>query len=125
VNEAELIFFGGKVWLSAGALVAVAFLLFGIDRIDEDADGAYVFRPLLVPGVLLIWPLVLWRWFVLATDRDKWPNRHLPVRDAHFWVSILFSALIILILITGLSIRQVWPDDFEPQKLTSVVRPAG
>ncbi|MDU8943756.1 hypothetical protein [Ovoidimarina sediminis] len=48
-------------WLILGAVVAAVFLLFGIDRVDEDARGAYAFRPLLVPGVLLIWPLVLWR----------------------------------------------------------------
>ncbi len=125
MNEAELIFFGIKVWLSVGAIVAVAFLLVGIDRIDEDADGAYVFRPLLVPGVLLIWPLVLWRWFVLATGRDSWPKRHLPVRDAHFWVSVIFGVSIGVIIITGFSIRQVWPTSFEPQKLTLLERPLG
>lgn len=125
MNQAELIFFGVKVWASIGALIAVAFLLFGVDRIDEDADGAYVFRPLLVPGVLLIWPLVSWRWFVLATGKDSWPKRHLPVRDAHFWVSIIFGASIVLIIITGLSIRQVWPTAFEPQKVSSITRSVG
>ena len=125
MNEAELIFFGVKVWLSIGALVAVAFLFLGIDRIDEDADGAYVFRPLLVPGVLLIWPLVVWRWFILESGRDSWPKRHLPIRDAHFWVSIIFGAAIVLIIITGFSIRQVWPTAFEPQKLALVERLVG
>ena len=24
--------------------------------------GAYAFRPLLLPGLALLWPLVLWRW---------------------------------------------------------------
>ena len=38
-------------WLYIGAAVALYFLTFGIDRIDENARGAYVFRPLLIPGV--------------------------------------------------------------------------
>lgn len=125
MNQAEFIYFGIKTWAIVGALVAIAFLLFGIDRVDEDADGAYVFRPLLVPGILLIWPLVLWRWLVLATGQDSWHKRHQPIRDAHFWVSIVFGASVILILITGLSIRQVWPTDFEAQKLSSLTRPVG
>ena len=62
MNAAEGLFFAVQVWLIRGAVLAVVFLTIGIDRIDEDARGAYVFRPLLVPGILLIWPLVAWRW---------------------------------------------------------------
>lgn len=51
----------GTVYLYIGAAVAVPFLLFGLGRIDENAQDAWIFRPLLIPGVLLIWPLVLWR----------------------------------------------------------------
>jgi hypothetical protein len=49
-----------------GLVVAVAFLLVGIDRVDPAAQGAYAVRPLLLPGLVLLWPLVLWRWRVLA-----------------------------------------------------------
>ena len=53
-------------WYGAiGAAVAAAFLLFGLDRVDQHAKGSYVFRPLLVPGVVVLWPLVLWRWWQL------------------------------------------------------------
>ena len=53
-------------YLLIGAAVAAAFLFLGIDRIDPAARGAYAFRPLLLPGLMLLWPLVLWRWRVLA-----------------------------------------------------------
>ena len=53
-----------KIYAAIGALVALAFLVFGIDRIDA-AHGAYAFRPLLVPGIVVLWPLVLWRWQAL------------------------------------------------------------
>jgi hypothetical protein len=57
------------LWAAPGLLVAVAFLSVGIDRIDHAAAGAYAFRPLLIPGILLLWPLVLWRWIVLVRSR--------------------------------------------------------
>lgn len=54
------------VYGSAGLAVAVTFLLFGFDRVDPAAHGAYAVRPLLLPGLVLLWPLVIWRWRVLA-----------------------------------------------------------
>ena len=47
---------------AAGLAVAAVFLLWGIDRIDPAASGAYAFRPLLIPGIVLLWPAVLLRW---------------------------------------------------------------
>jgi hypothetical protein len=52
-----------------GMAVAVAFLLLGLERVDPAARGAYAFRPLLLPGLVLLWPLVAWRWRVLARAR--------------------------------------------------------
>jgi hypothetical protein len=66
---ASLIVLAGKVYGGFGALVALAFLGFGIDRIDPAARGAHVFRPLLIPGIVLLWPLVLWRWRQLERNR--------------------------------------------------------
>ena len=55
-----------KIYAAIGGVVAIAFLVFGIDRIDDGAHGSYVFRPLLAPGIMMLWPLVIWRWWVLA-----------------------------------------------------------
>jgi hypothetical protein len=49
-------------YVCCGGAVAVAFLTFGLDRIDPSARGGYAFRPLLVPGLMLLWPLVLEKW---------------------------------------------------------------
>lgn len=49
----------------AGCAVAAVFLLWGIDRIDPGASGGYAFRPLLIPGIVLLWPFVLARWIAL------------------------------------------------------------
>ena len=62
----EAIFTALWAYGGIGALIAVAFLLWGMDRVDPAAAGAYAMRPLLVPGLVLLWPLVLWRWIALS-----------------------------------------------------------
>ena len=104
-------------WLYIGAAVAAVFLTIGIDRIDEDARGAYVFRPLLIPGVLLIWPIVLWRWYVLETGQEDWAKRYRPGRSAHGKWWLIFGVIIPLIFLGAMILRQSWPGDFEPQRL--------
>ncbi len=58
------------VYAAIGAMVAVVFLLWGIDRIDPGARGGYAFRPLLFPGLVLLWPFVLLRWLALERARS-------------------------------------------------------
>lgn len=53
---------------AVGSVVAIGFLAFGIERIMPAARGAYAFRPLLLPGLVLLWPIVVWRWRVHAED---------------------------------------------------------
>lgn len=55
----------GRYYLYAGGVVAAVFLVIGIDRVEPSARGSYAFRPLLIPGICLIWPLVLLRWYKL------------------------------------------------------------
>ncbi|MEM9735979.1 MAG: hypothetical protein AAF908_05185 [Pseudomonadota bacterium] len=101
-------------WLWAGAAIAALFLTIGIDRVDEDARGAYVFRALLIPAVLLIWPLVIWRWVVLERGRDRWALRHRPPRHAHLRVAVAMGVLIPVIFLGALLVRQTWPADYAP-----------
>jgi hypothetical protein len=54
------------IWLAAGLVVGIAFLFLGIDRIDPAARGSYAFRPLLLPGLTLLWPFVALRWLALS-----------------------------------------------------------
>ena len=58
-----------KIYGMIGAGVAVPFLAFGIDRIDPSSHQAYGFRALLIPGIVVLWPLVLWRWLKLELQR--------------------------------------------------------
>ncbi len=65
MSLAELVVAFVQIWAAIGGLVCVAFLFFGLDRIDPAAHDSYAFRPLLIPGIVVIWPLVLWRWWSL------------------------------------------------------------
>jgi hypothetical protein len=106
-----------ELWLYFGATAAAFFLTIGIDRIDEDARGAYIFRPLLIPGVLLIWPLVLWRWYLLETARNDTMRHYRPPRYAHAGFWLILGILIPVIFATSLSVRQTEPNAIAPQRL--------
>lgn len=70
---AELIVQSATVYAAIGGVVALLFLLFGIDRVDPAARGAYAFRPMIAPGIVLLWPVVLVRWAVLERRRSQEP----------------------------------------------------
>ena len=115
---AATLVFLAEIWLWAGAAVALVFLTVGLDRIDEDARGAYVFRPLLVPGVLLIWPLVLWRWWQIERVGDVTQSRYRPVRRAHLWATVGLTTAVIVLLALGWGARQDWPSHIAPVQMT-------
>lgn len=95
----------GTFYLYAGGAVAVVFLLFGLSQLDENAQGAWVFRPLLIPGVLLIWPLVIWRWIVLRKGEEKLARHRMPrIRQERAQLALVI--VIPLILLTAVMLRQ-------------------
>lgn len=123
MSTAETLVWALQIWGIAGAVVAVVFLTVGIGQIDEDARDALTFRALVVPGIIVIWPLVLWRWWVLATGRDQWKARHAPPRRSHAVVAFALLVLIPLTLLTAYAIRQTWPADIAPERLETGTRP--
>lgn len=64
---AEWLIMIAKGYAALGAVVAAAFVFVGLDRIDSSSHGSYSFRPLIVPGLILLWPLVIMRW--LAAEK--------------------------------------------------------
>ncbi|MEM9278339.1 MAG: hypothetical protein AAGA76_07175 [Pseudomonadota bacterium] len=69
MQAAQTIVFLIEAYLGVGLVVAAIFIIFGIERVEPYAKGSLGFRPLLIPGLTLLWPLVLWRWWVLETGR--------------------------------------------------------
>ena len=111
-----------QVWGAIGLFTALIFLTVGMDRIDEDARGAYVFRPLLLPGIMLIWPLVLWRWWQLEAQAAPWLKRYQPVRKSYGVAVCAMTLAIVLALILGLGSRQEWPSEVQPEQLGEVAQ---
>ncbi len=58
---AHLLVLAVEAYLGVGLVLALVFVFALIDRIDPQAHGAHAFRPLLLPGLTLLWPLVLVR----------------------------------------------------------------
>ena len=96
---------------AVGLAVAAWFLLARLDALDARARGAYAFRPLLVPGLTLLWPLVLWR---LATP-PALPDRHFRTAHRRIWLGL--AVLLPLLLLGALSLRQNGPTEAPPVRL--------
>lgn len=63
---AELALWAAQIYAAAGFAAGVAFIAFGIGKVDPAAAG---FRPLfwvvVLPGCIVLWPLVLRRWMAV------------------------------------------------------------
>ncbi len=69
VQAAETLLFWVQTYALIRVLVAALFLCVGIGRISPEAKGSYLFRLLILPGVVGLWPVVLWRWIELERER--------------------------------------------------------
>ena len=105
---AELILLA-QLYLVLGAVTALVFLGFGIDRIDENARGVWVFRPFLIPGIVLIWPLVVLRWVQLERAGDLGAARFRPPLASQPRAALVMVAAILLIICSALILRQDGP----------------
>ena len=55
------------LYLEAGILPALAFVLVGAGRRDPAAaHGSPGFRLAVLPGAILLWPVVTWKWLASA-----------------------------------------------------------
>lgn len=96
VGWAELILAMAGGYALAGLVVGIAFLLFGIERCDAAAIGAHGFRPLLLPGLALFWPLVIRRW--KASAAPAIPGLPGPRLHLGLWLAL---ALLLPALLLG------------------------
>jgi len=108
---AHLIVAIAELYAIIGAAVAAWFLLMRLDRIDPAARGAYAFRPLLIPGLMLLWPLVLLR---CAGRLSAAPRHH---RRTHFRIWLVLSAILPLLLFGAVALRQNGPTEAAPVRL--------
>lgn len=69
---ANLIALALGVYVAAGVLFGVPFVLFGVSRIDPAArGGTWGFRLIVLPGVVALWPLLARRWIAGAPPPEE------------------------------------------------------
>jgi len=100
-----------ELYAIIGAVVAAWFLLLRLDDIDQAAHGAYAFRPLLIPGLMLLWPLVLLR----SVGRLSANARH--HRRTHLRVWLVLSVFLPVLLVGAVALRQNGPTEAAPVRI--------
>lgn len=106
-------------YAAVGGVAAVAFLALGLDRVDAAARGSYAFRPLIVPGLMLLWPLVLWRWGTLARNASP-SSAPVPTwRAAHRGIWLVLAFVLPLLFVSALALHRQGPREAAPVRLSA------
>jgi hypothetical protein len=59
----ELVLIIALVYLLLGVLFVIPFLVKGISKVDQGAhDGTKGFKIIIIPGVIVFWPVLLNKW---------------------------------------------------------------
>jgi hypothetical protein len=68
--QAILIIF--LIYLLSGVLFVIPFLIKGITKVDEGAHGGSTgFKVIIIPGVIVFWPVLLRKWIKKLTAENK------------------------------------------------------
>ncbi|MDP4264886.1 MAG: hypothetical protein Q8941_20325 [Bacteroidota bacterium] len=60
------------IYLAAGFVFAVAFIVKGVTKIDEGAHGAtWGFRLIIIPGTIVFWPFLLNKWIRASKTKEE------------------------------------------------------
>lgn len=50
-------------YVMIGLVIGLAFVCRGVNRVDPAAaDSPFIFRVVILPGCVGLWPVVLWKW---------------------------------------------------------------
>jgi hypothetical protein len=66
----EIILLIVLVYLLAGAIFVIPFLMKGIAKVDEGAHGGSAgFKIIIIPGVIVFWPVLLKKWLTVLKKK--------------------------------------------------------
>ena len=68
---AESIVLIAQIYSVIGLVIALMFISFGLGRVELAARGAFLFRLQIIPGLVLLWPIVIVRWIALERSGEK------------------------------------------------------
>jgi len=99
------------LYLALGLFAAPLLSFRWIGRMDSSAaHGSWGFRLLVLPGLVLLWPLILVRAAQARKEHYEFPIPEKPVsplglRRLHGWLIIFLAAILVLILPAALLLR--------------------
>ena len=65
------------IYLLCGLVFVIPFVLVGVGKIDPHAaHGTWGFRLLIIPGTVMLWPLLARRWFGGVHEPPEERNAH-------------------------------------------------
>ncbi|KZL20203.1 hypothetical protein PsAD2_01499 [Pseudovibrio axinellae] len=67
----ESIILIAQIYGLVGLGVALVFVTIGLGRVELAARGAFLFRLQIIPGIVLLWPIVIVRWVSLERSGEK------------------------------------------------------
>jgi len=68
----SIIFIIVAVYLVAGLVFAIPFVIKGVTKIDEGAIGSkWGFRIIIIPGTMVFWPLLLKKWMKTPVPKGE------------------------------------------------------
>ena len=74
---AESFLIAGGVYLLCGIVFSILFVLVGVAKLDPHAvHGSWGFRVLIIPGTILLWPLLAQRWLKGVHEPPEENNPH-------------------------------------------------
>jgi len=75
IAEALLIVAG--IYLLCGMVFAIPFVMVGVGKVDPHAaHGSWGFRVLIIPGTMVLWPLLARRWVMGPHEPPEEGNPH-------------------------------------------------
>jgi hypothetical protein len=76
MNAAPIVVFMFLAYAAFGVLFALVFLFSGLRNADDKVEGAHpLFRLMILPGVIGLWPLVWWRYTHIRRQHSH-PEEH-------------------------------------------------
>jgi len=73
----EIILIVVGIYLLLGVLFVIPFLLKGLTKVDEGTHGSTIgFKIIIIPGVIVFWPVLLSKWMKNRNHRDTKSQRN-------------------------------------------------
>ena len=69
MSAIEVIVWVAGVYMALGLIFSIIFVILGVSKVDPAAKGTgFGFKLIIIPGLLVFWPLFMMRWLKGVTE---------------------------------------------------------